>query len=82
MTFDLAKAVQDATQSWKLAHGIGGVTVMNGRRIYTASRRYRSGIIEWIAFDDDKYPDGPRGRGRTEQEAVDDLLELTSPTLG
>jgi hypothetical protein len=82
MPFDLAQAVQEATQNWKLAHNIGGVTVIDGQRIYTTSRRYQSGFVEWIAFDDDRYPDGPRGRGRTEQEAVDDLLELTSPTLG
>ena len=35
-------------------------------------RRY-----DWAAYYDGKEEDGPYGRGETEQQAIDDLLEQT-----
>jgi hypothetical protein len=49
--------------------------------IYTQERRYQSGFVEWVAFEDDKWPDGPIGRGRTEAEAIEDLIALAALIL-
>ena len=64
---DFFAEIDKATEDWKLAHGI--------RNLYTHRKRYQSGFREWIAFDDDKWPDGPVGHGRTEEEAIEDLRD-------
>jgi hypothetical protein len=62
--FDLGKAVQEATEQWKLTQII--------------TERFRSGPQRhhWIAVQEGYYWQGePQGWGRTEQEAIDDLKD-------
>ena len=73
MEFDLAKEIYKATEDWKMEHSAacpGGVK--DG--IYTQEFRYHWGS-NWVAINERAFGDSPIGRGRTEQEAIDDLKE-------
>ena len=76
--FDLKTAVQEATDQWKVLNmkvSPGGISEVEGLKIYTQRTVYTSGIVSWKATWEDSYGDSPVGVGRTEEEAIDDLKE-------
>ena len=81
---DFFKEIEKALDQWRFAHNLepqvrhsaacpGGV---NKEGIYTQEFKYHWGS-EWVAFENTNSGlfDGPRGRGRTEQEAIEDLKD-------
>jgi hypothetical protein len=73
--FNLEKEVQKATEDWKMKHSAacpGGVK--DG--IYTQEFKYHWGS-EWYAFENTNsgFLSGPKGRGKTEEEAIQDLKD-------
>ena len=77
---DFFKEIEKATDQWRFAHNVepqvkhslacpGGVK----EGIYTQEFKYHWGS-SWVAMDEkQRFPQDIVGRGRTEQEAIEDL---------
>jgi hypothetical protein len=68
---NIFEEIEKETQGYSL----GQIIEEKVSRLYTHQRTYQSGFTKWIAYDDEIWPDGPRGFGRSEQEAIEDLAE-------